>query len=161
MTTKRLFFFSFCCRPGATSHAVVLRAFHTSMYRRSLTNLNVKKTHTHMHNTAWYAAKTRFPYSLSLMSGRCSPPTRDEGLCSSILSLPLFPPSPLPPPVNQRSWLSPDGRQSTVSHESEACLSLLLFKAPCLLKFFHLMLPVASLTPLPKLPQYSFVFAPS
>lgn len=48
MTTERLFFFSFCCRPGATSHAVVLRAFQASMYRRSLTNLNVKKnTYTH------------------------------------------------------------------------------------------------------------------
>lgn len=135
---------------------MVLCAFHTTMYRRLQTNLNVQKN-----NMVWYAEKTRFPFSLSLMSGRCSPPNWMRFYAAPILSLPLFPPSPLPPPVSQRSCLSPDGRQSTISHESEACLSLLLFMAPCLLKFFHLVLSVASLTPLPKLPQYSFVFAPS
>lgn len=87
---QKTFFFSFCFQSGATSHAVVLRAFHASIYRRSQTNLNVKK-HTDTHKTAWYAAKTRFPYSLSLMSGRCSSPTLDEGLCSSHSKPPSFP----------------------------------------------------------------------
>ena len=154
MTTKR-HFLVFCFQPGATSHAVVLLAFHPSTYSRLQTNLNAQKKKQNEKNQHGTVCKKNTLFFI-INEWELQSPRLDEVLCSSHSKPPSFPPSSLPPPVNQRSWLSPDGRQSTISHESKACLSLLLFMAPCLLKFFHLFLSVASLTPLPKLSQYSF-----
>lgn len=99
--------------------------------------------------------KHAFPAMFFIINERlCSPPYGTLFCAAPFLSphpAPSFPPSPFPQPVNQWSWLSPDGRQA-VSHQQWKrglilCLSLLLFMPPCLLKFFHLMVSVASLGP--------------
>lgn len=99
--------------------------------------------------------KHAFPAMFFIINERLRSPPYGTMFCAApFLSphpAPSFPPSPFPQPVNQWSWLSPDGRQA-VSHQQWKrglilCLSLLLFMPPCLLKFFHLMVSVASLGP--------------
>lgn len=96
--------------------------------------------------------KHAFPATFFIINERLHSPPYGTMFCAApILSPgpgPSFPPSPSPQPVNQGSWLSPDGRQA-VSHQQWKqglilCVSLLLFMPTCLLKFFHLAVPVAS-----------------
>lgn len=96
--------------------------------------------------------KHAFPATFFIINERLHSPPYGTMFCAApILSPgpgPSFPPSLSPQPVNQGSWLSPDGRQA-VSHQQWKqglilCVSLLLFMPTCLLKFFHLVVPVAS-----------------
>lgn len=116
----------FCFQPGATSQAVVLCAFHVSMYGRLQTNLNMKKQNKtkKKKNTAWYAKKTHFPYSLSLMSGCCSPPDwmrfYAAPILSRLLSHPLL---SLHLSIRDHDWARMAGSQPSAMKARPVCPS--------------------------------------
>lgn len=70
--------------------------------------------------------KHAFPGMFFIINERLCGPLYGSMFCAatilSSLPAPSFPPSPRP--VNQRSWLSPYGRQSVISSESEASFSI-------------------------------------
>lgn len=113
--------------------------------------------------------KHAFPGMFFIINERLRGPLYGSVFCAApILSsrpAPSFPPSPSPGPVNQRSWLSPDGRQSVISNESEASLSLSVpppFHAPLPPRVFpsHLLCGLSVPPSAPLLSLYSLCFPP-
>lgn len=79
--------------------------------------------------------KHAFPGMFFIINERLRGPLYGSMFCAAPIRSrprPSFPPSLSPRPANQRSWLSPAGRQSVISNESEASFSVCpsLFSCP-------------------------------